>query len=87
MASLTNGGAYRINVANKTVRPNSTKKSEMYTNRQLPVSSERQSLMGKQNSPGKFHLASNKSEARKTIRAKNFGLYYEEFDGHKEIDK
>ncbi len=43
--------------------------------------------MGKQSSPGRFHLASNKSEARQTIRAKNFGLYYEEFDGHKEFDK
>jgi len=36
--------------------------------------------------PGLFKLASNKSDARKTIRAQNFGLYYEEFEGHKEVE-
>ena len=73
--------------ANKTARGHSTRKSELYTNRY--GGSERQSIArtSKDMGPGLFKLASNKSDARKTIRAQNFGLYYEEFEGHKEVEQ
>ena len=77
---------YKTSAANKTVRPNSTKKSEMYLSKHQNMTTERHSMMSK-NSPGRFHLAVNISEARSTIRAKNFGLYYEQYEGNKDVDR
>jgi hypothetical protein len=54
---------YKTSAANKTARPNSTKKSEMYFTKHQHMSTDRQSMMSK-NSPGRFHLAGNISEAR-----------------------
>jgi len=54
---------YKTSAANKTARPNSTKKSEMYLSKHQNMTTERHSMMSK-NSPGRFHLAGNISEAR-----------------------